>query len=145
MTGFSLELTDEQRELRDWVHGAGHREAFGRPIVENQSIAFALADMRTESASSTAVDFGMRPAWMVGFRRRTAGRRWRRTVLQDPAGASHRNRCGAPVCDADRAAFPWTVLSSRKSVPAAPGPPHGDRQPSPGRTRPSPRGYRPLR
>jgi alkylation response protein AidB-like acyl-CoA dehydrogenase len=27
---------------------AGHREAFGRPIVENQSIAFALADIRTE-------------------------------------------------------------------------------------------------
>jgi acyl-CoA dehydrogenase len=27
---------------------AGQREAFGRPIVENQSIAFALADMRTE-------------------------------------------------------------------------------------------------
>ncbi|MDQ8707304.1 acyl-CoA dehydrogenase family protein [Streptomyces sp. LHD-70] len=27
---------------------AGEREAFGRPIVENQSIAFALADLRTE-------------------------------------------------------------------------------------------------
>ncbi|MET9108116.1 acyl-CoA dehydrogenase family protein [Streptomyces zhihengii] len=27
---------------------AGQREAFGRPIVENQSIAFALADLRTE-------------------------------------------------------------------------------------------------
>ncbi|MGW0857373.1 acyl-CoA dehydrogenase family protein [Streptomyces sp. NPDC002690] len=27
---------------------AGQREAFGRPIVENQSIAFALADIRTE-------------------------------------------------------------------------------------------------
>ncbi|WP_435597446.1 acyl-CoA dehydrogenase family protein [Streptomyces anulatus] len=27
---------------------AGEREAFGRPIVENQSIAFALADIRTE-------------------------------------------------------------------------------------------------
>ncbi|MFM9370231.1 acyl-CoA dehydrogenase family protein [Streptomyces sp. Da 82-17] len=27
---------------------AGDREAFGRPIVENQSIAFALADLRTE-------------------------------------------------------------------------------------------------
>ncbi|HEY3873614.1 MAG TPA: acyl-CoA dehydrogenase family protein [Actinocrinis sp.] len=27
---------------------AGQREAFGRPIVENQAIAFALADMRTE-------------------------------------------------------------------------------------------------
>ncbi|WP_328718264.1 acyl-CoA dehydrogenase family protein [Streptomyces sp. NBC_00247] len=27
---------------------AGQREAFGRPIVENQSIAFALADVRTE-------------------------------------------------------------------------------------------------
>ncbi|MFF3286537.1 acyl-CoA dehydrogenase family protein [Streptomyces sp. NPDC003023] len=27
---------------------AGEREAFGRPIIENQSIAFALADMRTE-------------------------------------------------------------------------------------------------
>ncbi|MFD6426267.1 acyl-CoA dehydrogenase family protein [Streptomyces sp. NPDC060198] len=27
---------------------AGQREAFGRPIVENQSLAFALADIRTE-------------------------------------------------------------------------------------------------
>ncbi|MGW0733629.1 acyl-CoA dehydrogenase family protein [Streptomyces sp. NPDC002851] len=27
---------------------AGDREAFGRPIIENQSIAFALADLRTE-------------------------------------------------------------------------------------------------
>ncbi|MEU0368745.1 acyl-CoA dehydrogenase family protein [Streptomyces sp. NPDC006283] len=27
---------------------AGEREAFGRPIIENQSIAFALADIRTE-------------------------------------------------------------------------------------------------
>ncbi|QNP66385.1 acyl-CoA dehydrogenase family protein [Streptomyces genisteinicus] len=27
---------------------AGEREAFGRPIIENQSIAFALADLRTE-------------------------------------------------------------------------------------------------
>lgn len=27
---------------------AGQREAFGRPIVENQAIAFALADLRTE-------------------------------------------------------------------------------------------------
>ncbi|MFJ9181091.1 acyl-CoA dehydrogenase family protein [Streptomyces sp. NPDC102360] len=27
---------------------AGEREAFGRPIVENQAIAFALADLRTE-------------------------------------------------------------------------------------------------
>ncbi|MEV8315447.1 acyl-CoA dehydrogenase family protein [Streptomyces sp. NPDC059900] len=27
---------------------AGSREAFGRPIIENQSIAFALADLRTE-------------------------------------------------------------------------------------------------
>ncbi|MCX5401017.1 acyl-CoA dehydrogenase family protein [Streptomyces sp. NBC_00102] len=27
---------------------AGQREAFGRPVVENQSIAFALADIRTE-------------------------------------------------------------------------------------------------
>ncbi len=27
---------------------AGNRVAFGRPIIENQSIAFALADMRTE-------------------------------------------------------------------------------------------------
>lgn len=27
---------------------AGQREAFGRPIIENQSIAFALADLRTE-------------------------------------------------------------------------------------------------
>lgn len=27
---------------------AGEREAFGRPIIENQSIAFTLADMRTE-------------------------------------------------------------------------------------------------
>lgn len=27
---------------------AGQREAFGRPIVENQSVAFALADIRTE-------------------------------------------------------------------------------------------------
>ncbi|TXS47819.1 acyl-CoA dehydrogenase family protein [Streptomyces sp. t39] len=27
---------------------AGQREAFGRPIIENQSIAFALADIRTE-------------------------------------------------------------------------------------------------
>ncbi|WP_327355935.1 acyl-CoA dehydrogenase family protein [Streptomyces sp. NBC_01304] len=27
---------------------AGEREAFGRPIIENQAIAFALADLRTE-------------------------------------------------------------------------------------------------
>ncbi|MFE2935375.1 acyl-CoA dehydrogenase family protein [Streptomyces sp. NPDC059278] len=27
---------------------AGEREAFGRPVIENQSIAFALADIRTE-------------------------------------------------------------------------------------------------
>ncbi|WP_442819696.1 acyl-CoA dehydrogenase family protein [Streptomyces sp. NBC_00841] len=30
---------------------AGEREAFGRPIIENQSIAFALADLRTEIES----------------------------------------------------------------------------------------------
>jgi acyl-CoA dehydrogenase len=30
---------------------AGTREAFGRPVIENQSIAFALADIRTEIES----------------------------------------------------------------------------------------------
>ncbi|GAA3883895.1 acyl-CoA dehydrogenase family protein [Streptomyces sedi] len=41
---------------------AGERVAFGRPIVENQSIAFALADMRTEIDAVRLLIW--RAAWM---------------------------------------------------------------------------------
>ncbi|WP_329125809.1 acyl-CoA dehydrogenase family protein [Streptomyces sp. NBC_01465] len=42
---------------------AGDREAFGRPIIENQSIAFALADMRTEIESVRLLIW--QAAWMA--------------------------------------------------------------------------------
>ncbi|TDC73795.1 acyl-CoA dehydrogenase family protein [Streptomyces hainanensis] len=41
---------------------AGQREAFGRPIVDNQSIAFALADLRTELDAVRLLIW--RAAWM---------------------------------------------------------------------------------
>jgi acyl-CoA dehydrogenase len=41
---------------------AKEREAFGRKIVENQSIAFALADMKMEIDASRLLDH--RAAWM---------------------------------------------------------------------------------
>ncbi|QKW06587.1 acyl-CoA dehydrogenase family protein [Streptomyces sp. NA04227] len=42
---------------------AGDREAFGRPIIENQAIAFALADMRTEIEASRLLIW--QAAWMA--------------------------------------------------------------------------------
>ncbi|MEV0090816.1 acyl-CoA dehydrogenase family protein [Streptomyces sp. NPDC050738] len=42
---------------------AGEREAFGRPIIENQSIAFALADIRTEIESVRLLIW--QAAWMA--------------------------------------------------------------------------------
>ncbi|MER5276562.1 acyl-CoA dehydrogenase family protein [Streptomyces sp. NPDC002809] len=42
---------------------AGQREAFGRPIIENQSIAFALADIRTEIESVRLLIW--QAAWMA--------------------------------------------------------------------------------
>jgi alkylation response protein AidB-like acyl-CoA dehydrogenase len=42
---------------------AGDREAFGRPIVENQSIAFALADIRTEIEACRLLIW--QAAWMA--------------------------------------------------------------------------------
>jgi alkylation response protein AidB-like acyl-CoA dehydrogenase len=42
---------------------AQQREAFGRPIIENQSIAFALADMRTEIDAVRMLIW--RAAWMA--------------------------------------------------------------------------------
>jgi acyl-CoA dehydrogenase len=42
---------------------AGGREAFGRPIIENQSIAFALADIRTEIESVRLLIW--QAAWMA--------------------------------------------------------------------------------
>lgn len=42
---------------------AKHRLAFGRPIIENQSIAFTLADMRTEIDAARLLAW--RAAWMV--------------------------------------------------------------------------------
>ncbi|GAA1360881.1 acyl-CoA dehydrogenase family protein [Streptomyces beijiangensis] len=42
---------------------AGDREAFGRPVIENQSIAFALADMRTEIESVRLLIW--QAAWMA--------------------------------------------------------------------------------
>ncbi|WP_406135462.1 acyl-CoA dehydrogenase family protein [Streptomyces sp. NBC_01089] len=42
---------------------AGDRHAFGRPVVENQSIAFALADLRTEIESVRLLIW--QAAWMA--------------------------------------------------------------------------------
>lgn len=42
---------------------AGDRQAFGRPIIENQSIAFALADLRTEIESVRLLIW--QAAWMA--------------------------------------------------------------------------------
>ncbi|ONK10238.1 acyl-CoA dehydrogenase family protein [Streptomyces sp. MP131-18] len=51
---------------------AGERVAFGRPIVENQAIAFALADLRTEIDAVRLLIW--RAAWMArGEREFTAG------------------------------------------------------------------------
>ncbi|MBA0052331.1 acyl-CoA dehydrogenase [Streptomyces sp. AJS327] len=51
---------------------AGEREAFGRPIVENQSVAFALADLRTEIEAVRLLIW--QAAWMARNERpHTAG------------------------------------------------------------------------
>ncbi|MET9534390.1 MULTISPECIES: acyl-CoA dehydrogenase family protein [unclassified Streptomyces] len=42
---------------------AGDRQAFGRPVIENQSIAFALADLRTEIESVRLLIW--QAAWMA--------------------------------------------------------------------------------
>ncbi|WP_372351358.1 acyl-CoA dehydrogenase family protein [Streptomyces sp. KL116D] len=42
---------------------AGDREAFGRPIIENQAIAFALADLRTEIEACRLLIW--QAAWMA--------------------------------------------------------------------------------
>ncbi|WP_328320977.1 acyl-CoA dehydrogenase family protein [Streptomyces sp. NBC_00388] len=42
---------------------AGERHAFGRPVIENQSIAFALADLRTEIESVRLLIW--QAAWMA--------------------------------------------------------------------------------
>ncbi|WP_130796987.1 acyl-CoA dehydrogenase family protein [Streptomyces otsuchiensis] len=51
---------------------AGEREAFGRPIIDNQSIAFALADLRTDIDAVRMLIW--RAAWMARNEKRfTAG------------------------------------------------------------------------
>ena len=52
---------------------AKERVQFGRPIIENQAIAFKLADMKTSASTHPGCSSGAPPGWAARARRSTAG------------------------------------------------------------------------
>src|SRR4051794_41908292 len=66
------------------------REQFGRPIIENQAIAFALADMRTGIDASRLLVW--RGAWVAQQGRRGGGRAGVGSEVGDPADAGRGDR-----------------------------------------------------